>query len=294
MSAPQYWELTVSVPADASEGLVNFVWELGALGVVEEEPGAGHGVPRLRAFFSGSVSADTLRARLHDYVAGLSALGFGVIDDARITAVTDPGWALAWRDHFRPLPVGRRLLVVPPWATAPRGRVVIVIEPGRAFGTGHHGSTIGCLELLELIVEREGPPRALDLGTGSGILAIAAAHLGVDAVLALDDDPDAVANARRNVALNSTGERVSCRLQEVSAVTADPAPLVLANLLAPAHRRLASTYRRLVTAGGSLVLGGILPAEAHQVGEALRRCGFQPKASRTREGWTALALARGD
>ena len=203
MSAARFWELSVEAPEEVSEGLTNFAWELGALGVVEEEIA---GVPRLRAFFAGATSVDTLVARVRTYLEGLRALGFTVRDDARLAPLADPGWAEAWRDHFRPRPVGDRLLIAPPWdAPSVPGRLTIVIEPGRAFGTGHHGSTAGCLEMLERIAERERPACALDLGTGSGILAIAAARLGIAHVLAIDDDPDAVANARANVALNGVG-----------------------------------------------------------------------------------------
>src|SRR5205823_3759956 len=111
------------------------------------------------------------------------------------------------------------------------GRLTIVIEPGRAFGTGHHGTTAGCLETIETIVERDGPATALDLGTGSGILAIATARLGVARITAIDDDPDAVAAALANAARNHVCDRVRCVLGDVSAAELEPAPFVIANLL---------------------------------------------------------------
>jgi ribosomal protein L11 methyltransferase len=293
MSASQYWELRVSVAEDISEGLTNFVWELGALGVLEE--GDARGGATLRAFFPAAAKAEVLRASLRDYLDGLRILGFGAVDDAQIAPLADPGWAEAWRDHFRPLAVGRQLLIVPPWAEPPESeRMVIVIEPGRAFGTGYHGSTAGCLELLEQCVARGCPPRATDLGTGSGILAIAAARLGVAHIVAVDDDPDAVANARVNVDHNDVGGQIACTLGDAATLAADPAPLVLANLLAAAHRRLASTYRRLVTPGGTLVLGGSLEPEAEGVLETLRQHGFSGGTVLIREEWAALALTRDD
>lgn len=291
MFPSRYWELTVEIPEEASEGVTNFVWELGALGVVEEEtPGAP---PRLRAFFAQAAGAAGLAARVREYLGGLAALGFGPAGEPRVAPLADEDWATAWRAHFRAIPAGRRLVIAPPWATEPpNGRLTITIEPGRAFGTGHHGSTAGCLQMLETIVEREGPSSAIDLGTGSGILAIALARLGVPSVLAIDDDPDAVRSARANVAANGVADRVRCVEGEAGALVTEGAPLVVANLLAAAHRRLAPRYGRYVLGGGALVLGGILDAEAAEVADALRPRGFDPRASVSREDWTTLELRR--
>src|SRR5262249_7323085 len=139
------------------------------------------------------------------------------------------------------------------------------IEPGRAFGTGQHGTTAGCLELLEALVSTGPPPRAIDVGSGSGILAIAAARLGVRHVLACDVDPDAVAATQANAARNGVADRVHALVADVASLATAPAPLVLANLLASAHRALGSCYRQLVDDGGALVLGGLLDAEADDV-----------------------------
>ena len=286
-----YWELTIGSSATTSEGLTNLLWELGALGVVEEEL-AGEG-PRLRAFFPATAEPEALRADVSGYVEGLEALGLGATDEPAIAPLVDGAWAEAWREHFRPLPVGRRLVIAPPWdVPVSNGRLVITIEPGRAFGTGHHGSTAGCLEALERLLEPAVPDRVLDIGTGSGILAIAAARLGVPAVLAVDEDPDAVACAIANAACNGVADRVRALLGDASTLSVNPVPLVVANLLSAAHVRLASRYRDLVAPGGSLVLGGILEAEAALVSAAIVVAGFAPCAAHTLEGWTTLVLAR--
>jgi len=284
-----YWELTVGVPGDLSEGLTNLAWELGALGVVEEErPGSG---ATLRAFFPETIAASALEQSVRRYLDGLAQLGFATARDLHVAPLADENWADAWRAHFTPRPVGRRLLIVPPWdERAANGRLVITIEPGRAFGTGHHGTTAGCLEALEAVVERERPARMIDVGTGSGILAIAAARLGVGAVLAVDDDPDAVACAMANAARNHVADRVRCALADAAALREPRVPLLVANLLSAAHRRLAAQYRRSVSEDGTLLLGGILDAEAADVVAALADHGLVHRASLSVEGWTTLEL----
>ncbi|MBI2553815.1 MAG: 50S ribosomal protein L11 methyltransferase, partial [Candidatus Rokubacteria bacterium] len=165
-----FWELTVPVSAEVSEGLTNFLWEQGALGVVEEErPGS---VPRLRAFFPEAASSTALSRAVSDYLASLRALGLAVNGGEPVVApLLDEPWAEAWRQAFRPQRVGRGLLTIPPWETsaAEHGLATIIIEPGRAFGTGGHGSTRGCLLLLEALLDRSRVTDALDIGTGTGI-----------------------------------------------------------------------------------------------------------------------------
>jgi ribosomal protein L11 methyltransferase len=284
-----YVELTVETGEEATEALTNFLWELGAVGVVEEVTDGAQA--RLRAFFPSAAGGVGLSERVDLFLDGLRELGLTAGSRALVTPVADTDWAAAWREHFRPIAVGHRLLVTPPWETpAASDRLVVTIEPGRAFGTGHHGTTAGCLELLESLVVSERPARALDLGTGSGILAVAAARLGVAEVLACDTDPDAVAAAEANAARNGVADRVSAVLADAAALTTPPVPLVLANLLAAAHRTLAPRYGQLVARGGALVLGGLLDGEADGVAAALVAHGFRRVAERNLEGWTSLAL----
>jgi ribosomal protein L11 methyltransferase len=247
------------------------------------------GEPTLRAFFPETIAPGMLDERVRAYLASLDALGLATPAAPAIAALADRDWGEAWREHFRPLPVGRRLLVAPPWDVphAPE-RTVLIIEPGRAFGTGHHGSTAGCLALLERALETAPPATAIDLGTGSGILAIAAARLGVARVLGVDDDPDAVTAAAANAERNGVVARIECRLTNAATLEVAPSPLVLANLLTAAHVGLAARYRRLLAPCGTLILGGILDAEADTVRHVVGRHGFVPADALSIDGWTSL------
>ena len=290
-SPARYWELSLTIPPGAAEGLTNFLWESGALGVVEEErPGER---PELRAFFPETARPALLSERVTAYADGLTALGFGAVGRPRVSALEDNGWADAWREHFRPRAIGRRFLVTPPWETPILGdRLALVIEPGRAFGTGHHGSTAGCLEAIERALDVAAPAYALDLGTGSGILAVALARLGIARVIAIDEDPDAVAAAVTNAERNGVATAIECRMDDAATLAVEPAPLVVANLITAAHHRLSDRYARYVTPSGLLILSGILDAEATNVTAMMRARGWHEHDAVAREGWTTLSFTR--
>src|SRR5262249_46780977 len=198
-----------------SEALANFLWETGALGVVEETLTEGSA---LRAYFAPGVGAAALADRVREYVRELGTLG-AAVDPAGVSVapLIAEAWAEAWRGHFRPLARGRRVGVSPPWESPPAalaaGREVIWIEPGRAFGTGSHPTTRGCLELLERALERGPVGSVLDVGTGSGILAIAALRLGIPQVQAIDPDPDSVTSALADARPDSISLRLHVDLR---------------------------------------------------------------------------------
>lgn len=297
-AAAAYWDLTVTLGTDAAEtaeAVTNRLWELGAVGVVEEvTPGAA----ALRAFFPPGTDAASLAEDLRHYLGDLAALALpGAEGSVRVAPLPDEPWADAWRVHFRPVPVGRGLLVCPPWEVPPpalaQGRLVVLIEPGRAFGTGGHGSTRSCLELLERALAGGGVSHVLDVGCGSGILAIAAAALGVLRVDAIDLDPDAVAATEDNARRNAVADRVRASVAGVDGWAGPAAPLVLANLLAAAHVTLAPTLAALVAPGGSLIAGGLLAHEAPAVAGVFAAEGCRLVEVAEDDGWAALLLRRG-
>lgn len=198
----------------------------------------------------------------------------------------DEDWLTAWKRELTPVEAGR-LVVRAPWHPPAEGREEVVIEPGMAFGTGHHETTRLALEALSEAV-RPGM-RVLDLGTGSGVLAIAAAKLGAQTV-AVDIDPVAVAAARENAERN----RVAIEVRKGS-LEAAPGPfdLIVANLYAELHTRLATGYRERLAPGGTALLTGILVAKAGAVEAAARAAGLA-KTREAQEGeWSLLAFTKG-
>lgn len=216
----------------------------------------------------------------------------------RITSRRLPArnWSEAWKRHFQPLDIGGVLLVKPGFSRrAPRpGQSVVVIDPGLSFGTGQHPTTAFCLEQVVACRPRHRPRSLLDIGTGSGILAIAAAKLGYQPVEAFDFDPEAVRVARENIRFNEPPVPVRLRTADVRRLR--PAPparrfdVVCANLLADLLMTTAPHIAGTVAPGGTLVLAGILAAEFERVARVYAGLGWRCLASRTVREWRSGAF----
>ena len=175
------------------------------------------------------------------------------------------------------------------------GDIAIEIEAGLAFGTGHHGTTAGCLEMIAEVIEQEKPADALDLGTGSAVLAIALAKLARIPVLATDIDPVATEVAAANVRLNGVADLVECVTAtgfDHPAFDREPFGLVVANILAGPLIELAPQMLRHQKPGGSTVLSGILDRQEEAVRAAYAAAGFRHVATLHRDGWVTLHLKR--
>jgi ribosomal protein L11 methyltransferase len=196
-------------------------------------------------------------------------------------------WAEAWKAHYEPQHIGRRLVVCPSWQTyASDGEVVITLDPGMAFGTGLHPTTRMCLEALEEHLSRGA--EVLDLGTGSGILAIAAAKLGASAVLALDTDPLAVRIAKENVLANGVREMV--KVKEGSLEMAKGSfDLIVVNILA---RTITDLIEKglldLLKPGGLLIAAGIMDSEEEEARKAIREWGLKELSRLQKGDWVTL------
>src|SRR5687768_9126608 len=219
------------------------------------------------------------------------------IDGLRLQAtdVPDDDWARRTQADLPAIQVGR-VIVAPPWDLpsaehrAPSADVIVEIEPSRGFGTGHHQSTRLCLVLLQ---NRDLAGRTVvDVGTGSGVLAIAAAKLGAAFVSAIDTDPDAVDNARENIARNGVSSTVEAHVRNVQDAAMAAADVVTANLTGTLLARHAAALRRLVKLGGVLVASGFTLDERRLVEDA-----FAPELavseSAEEDGWWAFVFARG-
>jgi ribosomal protein L11 methyltransferase len=321
MKARQLWKVEISCSAEAEEAVSALLGEVCGR-AVSSFTNVETGRTTVTVFFEGKpVGFEALRAWL---VAGLKWLP-SLVSVRRhgsgggrwpisLTKVRREDWSESWKKHFQPLEVGARLLVRPSWSRrkAKPGQAVVVLDPGLSFGTGQHPTTGFCLKQL---VARRRPGQAqslLDVGTGSGILAIAAAKLGYRQVEALEVDPEAVRIARANARSNGVLGRVRIRRQDfrlrpTSAVARSyggragaaarnsrirfsvVCANLVSNLLIEERERLVSRVER----GGLLVLAGILATEFAGVQKTYENAGFKLVASRQEKEWRSGAFVGG-
>lgn len=195
-----------------------------------------------------------------------------------------------WQERFEPLPIGDRFLIVPPWNRASEaGRISITVLPGQAFGTGHHPTTSGALIAIDELIAHHKIARVIDVGTGSGILAIAMATLEVRKIVAIDVDAIALDNARENSGLNGVSGRIAFSTTPV-ARTRGKFDLVVANILGKTLIAMAPDLKRLVARSGHLVLGGILAREVKSV--AAQYADLQLENTIVSKGWATMVFRR--
>jgi ribosomal protein L11 methyltransferase len=213
-----------------------------------------------------------------------------------VASIPDEDWLELWKVNFKPLRVGRHLVVAPTWEDVTRGPEdrIIWIDPGQAFGTGHHETTRLCLEWLEAWAEGEhdqGPKLLMDVGTGSGILAIAAALLGFDRILAMDNDPEALQVARENLTLNSVTNRIVLQLGTAAAIKSR-FDVVIANIQALPLMDMAQSLVERLNDSALLVLSGILLEQKESVQSAFEREGLKLCMVKDAGEWCLLEFAQ--
>ena len=226
---------------------------------------------------------------LKDALAGLEGHGVaGAGTDITLHYVEESDWATAWKAFYKPFRVGRRLLVTPPWEHPELASddIPLVIDPGMAFGTGSHPTTQLCLAALEDFVQ---PGHSVaDIGTGSGILAIAAAKLGASPVAANDNDPLAVRIARENAAANGVSVLVT------DALPTGQHEVVVANILADVIIGMSEELYILLAPGGVLIASGIIDTREADVRQALEGIGLTHLETRRQTEWVALIFRRAE
>lgn len=313
-------ELSVAADYEAAEAIAEIFARYGYGSGVVVEPAWQSGADgpefrydpsrpvTLRTYIPGDSNVTETRQSLETalwYLGQLRPIG-----ELQIRALEDEDWANEWKKHYHIQRVGRRTVIVPSWlehATGPDD-VVLHLDPGMAFGTGLHPTTRLCLELLEEIVKPE--QRVLDLGTGSGILAIAAARLGARRIHAVDNDPLAVEVAGQNIARNQVASQVQTAVASLGAGRrmghwlategnganavadvsefADGYDLIVANLIARALRMMAKDLVAVLRPGGLLISSGIILEREAEVKAAFAETGLHEQARRQEGEWVAL------
>ncbi|HYY55870.1 MAG TPA: 50S ribosomal protein L11 methyltransferase [Pyrinomonadaceae bacterium] len=283
--ARKWYAIDVTLERGAREAVEYALMEAGALGTESRE--ARDALLSVVAYFDAPPESESIRAALSDALR-LYDLPSSSVRGMTLDEVADKDWLGEWKRGWQPVAVGARFVVAPPWSEVPEraGRIVIRIEPGMAFGTGTHETTRLCLAAIEKYF-RGGS--LLDVGTGTGILAIAAALLYAQArVEACDTDADAVSIARENARLNNVAGRIVFRVGSVEATTGS-FDVVCANLTAGV---IAPLLPALVGATcGRLILSGILDSQVETISARLHELGISQPSEITTDGeWAAIIV----
>jgi ribosomal protein L11 methyltransferase len=313
-------EVSLTVSGELAEAVADVLARFAPNGVTTEQAveyvsAESEGIPvgpvTVRAYLPVDKNLEERRHKLEEalyYLGTIQPLPAPVF-----TLIADRDWMEAWKVHYRPIPIGKKLIIVPSWLESPDAtRIPVKINPGMAFGTGTHPTTQLCLEFIEQFFDRGSqtvdrepaiihrpPSTVIDVGCGSGILSVAALKLGASYALGVDIDEAAIRASRECANANGiAAQAFSLGLGSVTEILAGnfpirQAPLVLANILAPVIVRLFDLgLAELVSPGGRLILSGILQEQADSVVSAAAETGMKLVEKRQSEDWVALAFER--
>ncbi|THF72762.1 50S ribosomal protein L11 methyltransferase [Cohnella fermenti] len=322
----RWFELTVFATESSQEMVAHYLTELGAGGVSIEESWSPDkprdtslgqwydkplndipaGYAYIKGYFSEDADMEHLVGEMNELLKGLPEFDYDAGDfNTSFAEVDEEDWAHAWKKYFKPIAVSERLTIKPTWEDyeARPDELIIELDPGMAFGTGTHPTTALCLRTLEGAIH-EGD-NVIDVGTGSGILAIGAIKLGANRVLALDLDPVAVSSATENVKLNGLGERIEVRLSDLLGVLQDgertssaeggvtpPVDLVVANILAEIILLFIGDVYDVLKPGGIYIASGIYKNKEDDVASALLAAGFEIIERVRQDDWIAFVSGK--
>lgn len=323
MTQAEWLEVSLVVESELAEAVADVLARFASGGVViqvdlKDWDAQGEGIPcetaRVYGYLPVDESLAERRQRLEEALWYLSRIK--PLPEPQFKEVQEVNWAESWKQHYHPIPIGKRLMITPAWLEEPYpGRIAVRIEPGMAFGTGTHPTTQLCLEMLETWfskgelsslfpspfsgkIEGHDGIRIIDIGCGSGILSIAALKLGAEKAVGVDVDERAIQSARDNAKLNGVAERFELGRGSVKeildgAYSIRKAQLVFANILAPVIIRLLDEgLSKVLEPSGRLLLSGILVEHAKDVEEAIRRNGLKVAERKQVGDWVALGVEK--
>jgi len=313
-------EISLTVTGELAESVADVLARFAPNGVMteqgvkfndEEDEGTATGPITVRAYLEVNDQLEETRQKVEESLFYLGMIQ--PVPTPIYRQIADQNWMEAWRQHYKPILIGERLLILPAWLENPDPkRIPIKIDPGMAFGTGTHPTTQLCLELMERSFDdrpqtaddgkspivRRPPSTVIDVGFGSGILSIAALKLGAQTVLGVDTDIESVKNSRENADLNGIGEELILGQGSVGEILAgqfpfQSAPLVAANILAPVLIRLFDAgLADLIQPNGEIILSGILDHQAESVMQAGQAKGLKRGEVRQMKDWVAVSMTR--
>lgn len=278
-----YQQFTITIPESYRDALVERLIGLGSLGVEEQ----GDAVI---AYFPETSDQERLITEL-----GILRLIFkGLVEPVSMTVerslLPQTDWNESWKKSFRPVDVGKRFVIVPPWEHPSGNRTPLIIDPGMAFGTGHHETTRSCLVLMERHAPAVKMERFLDLGTGTGLLAIAALALGFRSVVGVDTDPLAIEASRRNIVLNKA-EGIELHKGGIDQLEGK-FDMITANLISGTLVQLAGEIASHLVPAGIVIMSGILKGQDDEVAEAAKKSGLDCIERLVDGKWVSLACRR--
>ncbi len=307
-------ELSIHTKNEAVEAISNILHEAGASGVVIEDS-AEFAKPRedqygeiyalneddfpkegviVKAYLSESSFLNETVKEIKAAITNLTNFNIDIGENVvSIVEVNEEDWATAWKQYYHPVKISERFTIVPTWedyTPVSTDELIIELDPGMAFGTGTHPTTVMCLQGLEKVV-KEGDT-VVDIGTGSGVLSIGAAMLGAKSVHALDLDEVAVRSAQENVALNKVSDKVEVFHGNLLDTVKEPADVVVANILAEIIMSFTDDAFTIVKPGGLYVTSGIIGAKRDDVKAALEASGFVIEEVLLMEDWVAIIARR--
>lgn len=262
---PKSWlKVSIEIPDELADSLAAFLADLTGLGVEQSmsPPDGPAGPAIVTGYLNDNDEVAANKEKIHDFLENLCGREPAILFEK----IMEEDWGINWKKHFKPVQVSPRITVKPTWEPyqAPAGEIVIEIDPGLAFGTGLHASTRLALQLIETAFAGNHPPRTvLDVGTGTGILGIAAALFGAAKVTGLDNDPDAVVCATENVEQNRVARLMTVSGEDLHEQNGR-FDLVVANITSDVLTLLAPQLVEKLAPAGSLVLAGILAGQQGQ------------------------------
>lgn len=304
MAEPRWLEVSMTIDPELAEAVSELLNRFVSNGVVvesgvtyndAEDEGTPFGPARVFGYMAIDERIEETRQRLEEALWHLGQIQS--LPEPTYRTIEDEDWMSSWKNHYQPIRIGKRLLVLPAWLEEPPGgRVAIRIDPSMAFGTGTHPTTQLCLEMLESTVQPG--IQVIDVGCGSGILSIGAARLGAGQILAVDIDNAAIRSTKENAEANQVLGQIETGLGSVTEILAGQfsmrsAPLVLANILAPVIIRLFDAgLADLIAPGGKIVLSGILDEQAQGVIEAGEAKGLKFEEQRQSGDWVVILMSK--